>query len=216
LSKFASLINMFFGKVHLIHRLPAVAFVIFSVVYSKAQSPLVVNAVNNVTVCKGSSVSIGGNPTASGGGGSYQYSWSPFAGLDNPGAANPNANPVSTTKYSLTVTDNLNNSAKDSVTVYVDSLLSLEQCSPLIFYNTFTPNKDGVNDTWVIVNAVNYLNNTLEVYNRYGQLVYWSNPYLNTWDGTAMGNDLAAATYYYVFDPGDGSKKYNGTVTILR
>ncbi|WP_373417344.1 T9SS type B sorting domain-containing protein [Mucilaginibacter phenanthrenivorans] len=40
--------------------------------------------------------------------------------------------------------------------------------------NTFTPNGDGINDTWTIENLNSYTNNTVGIYNRYGEKVYSS------------------------------------------
>ncbi|AWG26763.1 gliding motility-associated C-terminal domain-containing protein [Flavobacterium kingsejongi] len=78
----------------------------------------------------------------------------------------------------------------------------------LIVYNEFSPNNDGQNDLFRIDCIEKYPNNKLEVYNRYGSLVYKVNSYKNEWDGTANVNSpvatdkLAAGTYYYVLDTG--------------
>ena len=53
------------------------------------------------------SVVIGGSPSASGGSGTYFYSWSPSTGLSDVTLANPTASPTETTVYTLTVTDSL-------------------------------------------------------------------------------------------------------------
>lgn len=84
----------------------------------------IVSAGQPQTICAGSSVQIGGSPTASGGaGGGYTYSWTPSAGLNSPTVANPVASPASTTTYNVTVSDaNGCNSAESSVTVTVNPL----------------------------------------------------------------------------------------------
>ncbi len=64
-------------------------------------------------------VTIGGGPTASGGTSPYTYSWSPAAGLSSATAANPSANPATTTIYTVTVTDFVGNTASDSMWVAV-------------------------------------------------------------------------------------------------
>lgn len=181
-----------------------------------AIAQLVVDAGNDVTICKGNSIDIGGNLSASGGNEPYSYSWSPMSFINNPGIANPTVSPKNTSKYYLTVTDNLGNVDTDSVIVFVDSLSANGSCNPLLFYNTFTPNDDGTNDTWVIENARKYPNNTLEVYNRYGKIVYKAVAYDNSWNGRNLGEKLPMATYYYIFDPGDGSQILKGSVTIIR
>ncbi|UPQ78476.1 gliding motility-associated C-terminal domain-containing protein [Flavobacterium azooxidireducens] len=55
----------------------------------------------------------------------------------------------------------------------------------LIVYNEFSPNGDGANETFRIDCIENFPNNKLEVYNRYGRLVFSQNGYNNNWDGTA-------------------------------
>ena len=71
-------------------------------------------------------------------------------------------------------------------------------------YNEFTPNNDGSNDVFRIDCIENYPNNKLEVYNRYGDLVYETRGYQNDWDGTAnrgpvlTNKPLPVGTYYYI------------------
>ncbi|RAV27452.1 hypothetical protein DN748_18625 [Sinomicrobium soli] len=92
----------------------------------------------------------------------------------------------------------------------------------LIVYNEFSPNGDGFNDTFVIDGIQLYPNNTLEVYNRYGNLVFRTSGYDNDWEGIAnksgaiMEKDrLPGGTYYYVLNTGTGIKK-TGWLYIAR
>jgi gliding motility-associated-like protein len=64
----------------------------------------------------------------------------------------------------------------------------------LVFPNVITPNSDGINDTFVIVNG-NEIPNNLIVFNRWGKKVFEQSNYQNDWDG---GN-LTEGTYYYIF-----------------
>ncbi|MDW8272862.1 MAG: Ig-like domain-containing protein [Chitinophagales bacterium] len=79
----------------------------------------VVNAGNDTAICSGTSVIIGGNPTATGGSGSYSYQWQPGTGLSSATVSNPVARPASTTSYIVTVTDSKGCSATDNITVFV-------------------------------------------------------------------------------------------------
>jgi len=143
--------------------------------------------------------------------GAFNYIWTPQNTLAYYNTANPNAQPIITTTYYVYGTDQSNKCPSYSqVTVFVIP------DNAVVFYNTFTPNSDGNNDSWYIGNIYKYPNNKLEVYNRYGKLVFKANGYLNTWDGTAFGAELPSATYFYIMDLGDGSKPYHGTVTIVR
>jgi len=82
----------------------------------------------------------------------------------------------------------------------------------LKIYNEFSPNDDGQNDFFYIDCIERYPNNQLEIFNRWGNLVYYQKGYKNTWDGKAEGSakTLPEGTYFYILDLGDGSKKTSG------
>lgn len=82
----------------------------------------------------------------------------------------------------------------------------------LKIYNEFSPNDDGQNDFFYIDCINQYPDNQLEIFNRWGNLVYFKKGYNNTWDGKADGSakTLPEGTYFYILDLGDGSKKTSG------
>ena len=93
----------------------------------------------------------------------------------------------------------------------------------LVVFNEFTPNEDGSNDFFNIKCAEYYPNNKLEVYNRYGNLVYETKRYANTWkgisnvNGTFNGNELPTGTYYYIFETGESNNRIKtGWLFIMR
>ncbi|QXP79699.1 gliding motility-associated C-terminal domain-containing protein [Winogradskyella sp. HaHa_3_26] len=93
----------------------------------------------------------------------------------------------------------------------------------LTIYNEFSPDGNGVNDTFVIDCIERYPNNKLEVYNRWGNIVYSKKGYLNNWEGKSNGrtvinesNDLPVGTYYYVLDLGNGIDPLVGWLYINR
>lgn len=144
------------------------------------------------------------------GSGAWDYFWTPMETLQYWNTANPDAEPIITTVYYLQGADPSKKCyAYDSVTVFV------EPSDAVVFYNTFTPNGDGNNDTWYIGNIHKYPENKLEIYNRNSKLLFKANGYNNDWDGKAFGNELPAATYFYVMDLGNGMGVYHGTVTII-
>jgi gliding motility-associated-like protein len=111
--------------------------------------------------------------------------------------------------YYLTITD-------QNLCIF-EFIYELEEAQYCIFvYNTFTPNGDGVNDTWIIENIEEFRFNQVWVYNRIGNPVYHSEFYQNNWDGTFNGNELPAGTYYYIIDLGTGRESIKGHVTIIR
>ncbi len=77
------------------------------------------NAGPDQTVCPGSSVTIGGQPTGLGGTPPFTYNWSPDTGLNNSFVANPQASPTVTTNYTVTVTDSKGCTNTDTVLVEV-------------------------------------------------------------------------------------------------
>lgn len=82
--------------------------------------------------------------------------------------------------------------------------------------NVFSPNGDRINDKWIITGIRDYKNCVVEIFNRYGQLLFRSIGYGQPWDGTFKGVPLPVATYYYVIDLKNGEKPVGGSVTILR
>ncbi|UKJ07561.1 Ig-like domain-containing protein [Solitalea lacus] len=80
--------------------------------------------------------------------------------------------------------------------------------------NVFTPNRDGVNETFII-DGLAGVENEIYIYNRWGNEVYKGRNYNSTWNGS----DLPSATYYYVLKvKGDSNKwtSYSGFVVIMR
>lgn len=81
----------------------------------------------------------------------------------------------------------------------------------------FSPNGDGFYDELVIENIDQFPNNKVEIYNRWGSLLYETNDYSNNqWDGTHKGNELPVASYYVVVDLGNGSDPISQTVSIFK
>lgn len=82
--------------------------------------------------------------------------------------------------------------------------------------NTFTPNGDGINDFWNISALTYYPRCLVNVYNRFGSLVYKSKGYSKAWDGFLNGSPLPMATYYYLIDLGTKEKTISGSITLIR
>lgn len=80
----------------------------------------------------------------------------------------------------------------------------------------FTPNNDGINDQWQIEALAGYPNCMVNIFTRYGAMIYHSKGYSQPWDGTFNGAKLAPGTYYYLIDLGNSSPKLSGYVTLIR
>jgi gliding motility-associated-like protein len=70
-----------------------------------------------------------------------------------------------------------------------------------------SPNDDGRNDVFKIDCALNYPNNEIVIFNRWGNEVYSSKPYKNDWKGTYQNAQLPDGTYYYIFKFNDDKHK---------
>ncbi|MEL6923059.1 MAG: gliding motility-associated C-terminal domain-containing protein, partial [Bacteroidota bacterium] len=88
-------------------------------------------------------------------------------------------------------------------------------CDDLEIYTGFSPNEDGNNDVFLIDGIEGYPNNTLTIFNRWGNQVYFTRGYLNTWNGKWNGKDLPDGTYFYILDDGQG-RTFTGYVQIHR
>lgn len=153
------------------------------------------------------SASVGGNA----------YLWSPANTLDNPVIVGPNASPSTDQDYILTYY----NSAfgcMDKDTMHV----TIRQCDALRIPNAFAPSSDVENDRYF--NVLNpddfYRLVRLEVYNRWGQLMYATNDKNSKgWDGKFRGEEQEMGTYIYnvIAECGGGKLIYlKGDVTLVR
>ena len=88
-------------------------------------------------------------------------------------------------------------------------------CDELIIYTGVSPNDDGVNDVFYIEGIENYPDNTVSVFNRWGNEVFYKESYKNDWKGTYENKALPDGTYFYILEDGAG-KSYSGYLQILR
>ena len=82
--------------------------------------------------------------------------------------------------------------------------------------NAFSPNGDGINDTWMIPLLSSYPNCSVDIFSRYGQLLFHSRGYNKPWNGTYNGLQLPFSTYYWIINLNNGTPKMKGSVTIIR
>jgi gliding motility-associated-like protein len=138
-----------------------------------------------------------------------KYAWSPATGLSRTDVLNPIASPEKDTEYTLTATTQPDGCATKS-TVLVKVLQALNPP------NTFTPNGDNVNDTWIIKYLDSYPTATVEIFNRNGNKVFFSKGYKIPFDGNYQNEPLPVGVYYYIINPQNGRKTITGPLTIIR
>lgn len=141
-------------------------------------------------------------------GNELSYLWTPPTYLSSDTAATPKAIPDDDITYQLKLTARGGCSVTD--TIFIRVLKGPE------VPNAFSPNGDGIHDTWKIKYLDGYPGATIDVYNRYGQVVFRSVGYDKEWDGTRNGNPLPVGTYYYIINPRNGRQIITGSVTLIK
>lgn len=146
------------------------------------------------------------NTDANGGVTPYIYSWS-----NN--ETSQNISDLTSGEYILTVTDLNNCSTIDTFEVEI----------PLLIPDAITPNEDGFNDTWNIINISAYKDIKIEIYNRWGDQVFnfagtgeeYSNKTIQ-WDGKYKGKDLPQADYVYILSINNDNQVFKGVLLLKR
>lgn len=139
-------------------------------------------------------------------GGTQPYSWN-----WSTGDLTENVMNLAPGAYTLIVYD-ANNCSKT-----YDFIVPENNGECLTIVNTFTPNGDNYNDTWVIRNIHLYPEANVKVFNRWGNLIFESQGEYIPWDGSYKGEQLPSEVYYYVIVLNNNEdNKYTGTVTIVR
>ncbi len=137
------------------------------------------------------------------------FSWSPAININNPLALKPIVTPPVDIDYVLNVISNAGcGTATDIVHVFV--------YKDIYIPTGFTPNSDGVNDTWYIPALSAFTNFNLSVFNRYGQIVFQTKDINLAWDGKYKGLPQPSGAYVYILDMKEGGAVMKGTFLIIR
>ncbi|MCP4124844.1 MAG: T9SS type B sorting domain-containing protein, partial [Bacteroidetes bacterium] len=82
-------------------------------------------------------------------------------------------------------------------------------------FSGLSPNGDGINDTFVINNIESFPGNKLQIFNRWGTLIFQKEDYDNSWAGKWESDDVPDGTYFYLLKDGKGNT-FSGYLHILR
>lgn len=172
----------------------------------RIQPPVDVDAGPDKEILAGSSVVIEGRAD-----GTYPITWTPTVGLtfSGPDRRQPVASPTVTTTYTMSAGSG-GCADSDEVTVTVRP--------PIRIPNAFTPNGDGRDDTWQIEFIEQFPENTVTVFNRWGNKIFSAENYsrANEWRGDINGQPAPVGTYYYVVvTKGPLGRSYSGSITVL-
>jgi len=170
----------------------------------------IVDAGADIEDVLGINVTLGGSPTGPTG---STYFWTPntnFLDANDADATNPEIELLETEDYVVFATDI--NGCINSDTIHVRPI------PQIVYPNGFTPNGDGVNDVWVIDYIDQFEESVVEIYNRWGEMLFRSVAYTHQWDGKYNGEDLPVGTYYYIIELNDPlfPETYSGPITIMR
>jgi len=137
------------------------------------------------------------------------YSWSPISSSSNSIVDAP----VVSTTYFVELSNFPCPSVLDSAYIFVRQTF-------IAIPTGFSPNGDGTNDLFQVINYEDFEEYTMQIYNRWGELIYSETDYAAAWDGTYKGRDLEIGTYTYVIE---AKHKYTdqifnekGNITLIR
>jgi len=144
--------------------------------------------------------------------GASVYTWYPTGSLSNPNIVNPIASPKETTVY--TVRGLSSNGCAATDTEHVD----INYHGKIFVPSAFTPNGDGRNDLFKVVNLTFEKVLEFHVFNRWGQELFYATDN-EGWDGTWKQAPQDIGTYQYlirVASPDGTIQTFKGDVTLLR
>ena len=152
--------------------------------------PLVVELGENRTICNGNSIVLGGEVANA-----VSYAW-------QDGTTEPVLNVSSSGNFSVIVSNGCMEKA-DSVRVTVVNQ------NEVTIPNVITPNEDGANDIFIVAEELK--GSQLQIYNRWGEDIYYSTSYQNSWTGEGQ----SAGVYYYTLQ-GVCPMAIKGTIHLLK
>jgi gliding motility-associated-like protein len=144
--------------------------------------------------------------------GALLYNWYPVWGVSNPNINNPIVSPAESTMYYVVGLNAQGCRNIDSIYVTVD-------------YNTvpfvpsaFSPNADGKNDIFKVINYTTQKIQEFRVFNRWGEEIFTANDNRG-WDGSFKGKNQDGNTFFYLIRlayPDGKVETYKGDVTLIR
>lgn len=142
--------------------------------------------------------------SANGGAGGFSYQW-------NNGDDSDFIQNLLGGEYTVTATDALNCSSEETFFVPTNVMACIDP--PTVF----TPNGDGINDTWFLLNIELYPDAVINIMDMWGKYVFQSNGYPTPWNGGKdNGKPLPMGTYYYIIHLDNYGTTLTGPVTILK
>ena len=138
-----------------------------------------------------------------------RYAWSPPTALSQADVASPEASPAETTPYQLTAV-----SVSGCIATFA---VVVEVSEPLYIPSAFSPNADGMNDSWIIPNIGSFPQAEVSIYSRWGELIFFSKGYTQPWDGTYRQETVEMGVYTYQIKTNNGvlTTTYRGQLSVI-
>lgn len=171
---------------------------ILKVVGISADEKIILDAGKDTTILAGEAMQLKASSTNA-----IYFTWTPASSLSDATILQPIARPLETTKYTISASNEAGCPVTATVTINVQPALYIP--------NAFSPNGDGLNDEWKIENIHLYTDATVEVFNRWGNTIFFSKGYSEAWNAEGVAT---TTTYSYVIKT--KFKTYRGLITVLR
>jgi gliding motility-associated-like protein len=133
-----------------------------------------------------------------------KYNWSPVVSISSSTDSIISVNPIETLDYIIQVTSPVGCLASDTITITVFDRMYIP--------DAFSPNGDGINDRLIIQNGELQIKK-IQIFNRWGEVVYASTGYSIPWDGLYLSEKLPNGIYIYKIKT--SYHTYEGTIVIL-
>jgi gliding motility-associated-like protein len=143
--------------------------------------------------------------------GASSYKWQILDILESD-LPSPQFNISTSMEYEIMLITNPNSNCADSLTQKI--FLNDNYGNNFFIPNTFTPNKDQLNDEFRIGTWNNCKYFKLYIYNRWGNLIHFNEGTEVKWNGVYKGNEAPTGVYVYILQFDDIEK--TGTVTLFR
>jgi gliding motility-associated-like protein len=142
--------------------------------------------------------------------GGEDYFWTPGEALDFQGIASPEATPLTTTTFEVVSVDENGCEGGDEVTVFVEDDFLIKPA------NLISPDGNGINDTWRVINIESYPDAQVQIFDLWGRRIFETTDYRQDWQGT-FGNDIVPeGEYFYLITSPSHERLYKGTITLLK
>jgi len=114
--------------------------------------------------------------------------------------------------YNVTLIINDGTPCKATITKTIN--VTTSNTDELYIPNAFTPNGDGINDYFVVQSINDCVPYEMSIYNRWGQMIFYTDSFPLIWDGTFNGDPVPTGSYVYLIRGGNFNK--TGIITVIR